>query len=615
MHNDHQTAAGSPAAHDLAAVRRDAVALAAAAAPAGWPDDVRALLEWGVARPLAPDTDRAADPAATGPAEAESLLRDLTARVTALWAAGATSPADPVDGPPGADLALAVASLHSACRLLAVRAGEWEERRTWLAGLAEGRANGPTVTVVPGGPLVVSGGAELTDHLGCQVDAGPVAVLCRCGRSAAKPGCDTTCLAAGFDDAKDPSRVPDRQDRYVGQQATVLDNRGVCQHSGLCTDRLAGVFHADSEPFVTPSGGRLDEIIRAVRDCPSGALGYAIDGIEARTQTDWGGSRPPAVQVTKDGPYRLTGSVALTGGPGEGLPGPGEGASTEHYALCRCGNSRNKPFCSGRHWEIDFRDPVPDPDRTPSIFEWAGGLPALTRMTRIFYERHVPGDELLGPLFAAMSADHPERVAAWLGEVFGGPANYSEQHGGYSHMLGEHRGRCLTEEQRARWVELLMRSARDAGLPNDPEFRAAFGSYIEWGSRLAFENSQTGARPPENMPMPHWDWNTAAGPPSGRISALAPVAEEASPGDPDAGLALPAQGEPVGFEAHVRQLFRERDRGSMLFAFDLWKYEDVRTHAHEILARVRAGTMPCDTRWSPERVALFARWAEAGTPQ
>ena len=53
--------------------------------------------------------------------------------------------------------------------------------------------------------------------------------------------------------------------------------------------------------------------------------------------------------------------------------------------------------------------------------------------------------------------------------------------------------------------------------PADPEFRSAFSSYIEWGSRLALENSQPGARPPEHMPMPHWDWHTAAGPPGSRI--------------------------------------------------------------------------------------------------
>ncbi len=64
--------------------------------------------------------------------------------------------------------------------------------------------------------------------------------------------------------------MPEQRDTHVGQQATVFDNRGICQHSGLCPDRLATVFHAGAEPFVSPSGGRLDEIIRAVRDCPSG---------------------------------------------------------------------------------------------------------------------------------------------------------------------------------------------------------------------------------------------------------------------------------------------------------------------------------------------------------
>ena len=74
----------------------------------------------------------------------------------------------------------------------------------------------------------------------------------------------------------------------------VLDNRGLCQHSGLCTDRLASVFHLGREPFVSPSGGRMDEIIRAVRDCPSGALSYALDTWRrgGRSTTPTSGSRP-----------------------------------------------------------------------------------------------------------------------------------------------------------------------------------------------------------------------------------------------------------------------------------------------------------------------------------
>ena len=92
--------------------------------------------------------------------------------------------------------------------------------------------------------------------------------------------------------------------------------------------------------------------------------------------------------------------------------------------------------------------------------------------------------------------------------------------GGYPQMLSQHLAKNLTEEQRARWVHLLMQSAREAGLPNDAEFASVFRAYFEWGSRLAVENSQADAEPPQHMPMPHWDWNTAAGPPGSRISAV-----------------------------------------------------------------------------------------------
>jgi truncated hemoglobin YjbI len=257
------------------------------------------------------------------------------------------------------------------------------------------------------------------------------------------------------------------------------------------------------------------------------------------------------------------------------------------------------------HYYVEFQDPVPPPDHRPTIFEWAGGLPALTRMTRLFYEKHVPQDPLLAPLFATMSADHPERVAKWLGEVFGGPTGYSTEHGGYPRMVSQHLGKGLSEDQRERWVTLLLRSAREAELPNDAEFRSAFEAYIEWGSRLAVENSQTGAQPPAHMPMPRWDWNTAAGPPGSRVSALAPSPEQEEP-RPE----LPADDEPVGFAAHIKPLFRERDQRSMQFAFDLWSYDDVSGHADAILDRLRAGTMPCDGPWPDPQTDVFQRWID-----
>ena len=153
-------------------------------------------------------------------------------------------------------------------------------------------------------------------------------------------------------------------------------------------------------------------------------------------------------------------------------------------------------------------------EREPTLFTWVGGEEALTKMTRIFYGRYVPEDPLLAPLFAHMSADHPERVAAWLGEVFGGPAAYTATFGGYNRMVSQHLGKALTEEQRARWVQLLCRSADDAGLPADPEFRAAFVAYLEWGSRLAVVNSHLPAATAveDGTPMPEWNWGVPGGP-------------------------------------------------------------------------------------------------------
>ena len=262
---------------------------------------------------------------------------------------------------------------------------------------------------------------KLTDWLGERCRTGR---RWRCADAASrsvKPFCDGTCAPIGFTDAKDPNRVADRRDTYVGQQVTVLDNRGICQHSGFCTDRLATVFRLGQEPFVSPSGGRMDEIIRAVRDCPSGALSYAIDGVEARDAgrpRTTSASRRSRSQGRPVPDHRRT--IALIDGSGEHVPrneAP-RGSTTRCAAAGTPRTSRSARACTGTS-SSTIR--CPTRTRTPTMFEWAGGLPALTRMTRLFYEKHVPEDPLLAPLFANMSADHPQRVAKWLGEVFGGP--------------------------------------------------------------------------------------------------------------------------------------------------------------------------------------------------
>jgi CDGSH-type Zn-finger protein len=316
------------------------------------------------------------------------------------------------------------------------------------ATLADLQASLPsTIHTEADGPYLVTNPQRLHSSLGVDVPTMPQMALCRCGQSASKPLCDGTHADIGFTDAKDPSRVPDRLDTYVGLQLTVRDNRGTCAHSGLCTDRLPTVFQRQADAFVAPSGSRMDEIVHAVQACPSGALSLAVDEHDGRIEVDQ--DREPAIEVSKDGPYRITGGIPLLDAQRNPVP-RNVGASLEHYSLCRCGHSQNKPFCSGMHGYVEFHDP-PLSDE-PTLFEWAGGFTALRRMTHIFYEKHVPDDPLLAPLFANMSPDHPERVAAWLGETSGGPERYTERYGGYDRMVSQHIGKDLSEDQRARWA-------------------------------------------------------------------------------------------------------------------------------------------------------------------
>jgi hypothetical protein len=73
--------------------------------------------------------------------------------------------------------------------------------------------------------------------------------------------------------------------------------------------------------------------------------------------------------------------------------------------------------------------------------------------------------------------------------------------------------------------------------------------------------------------------------------------------------------ESVGFETDIKPLFRERDRQSMEFAFDLWSHDDVGENADAILARIKTGTMPCDGAWLQAQVELFERWIASGKPR
>ena len=149
-------------------------------------------------------------------------------------------------------------------------------------------------------------------------------------------------------------------------------------------------------------------------------------------------------------------------------------------------------------------------EATPTIYEWAGGREAFARWLNRFYdlvEQEAP--EIAVMFGGRVSQEHREHVTDWWAEVMGGPAVYTEQRGGYEHMLARHHDLAITADQRLRFVTLLSRAADDAGLPDDPEFRAAIMGYAEWGTRLARHNSQPGAHTVAHAPVPRWGWGVA----------------------------------------------------------------------------------------------------------
>ena len=198
----------------------------------------------------------------------------------------------------------------------------------------------PSITVLRNGPYRVEGVEDIKNSDGQTLPHGLVTMLCRCGASKRKPFCDGSHTGIGFVGDKDQSRTEGKTNEYAGQQITVVDNTDVCCRDRSCITELPQVFET-----CDPNAASPEEIMKTIRKCPSGALTYKIGENHCK---DFG--REPAITITKNGPIKVVGGICLNDEMGS------KPACEEHYTLCRCGRSRNKPFCDGTHADIDFRD-------------------------------------------------------------------------------------------------------------------------------------------------------------------------------------------------------------------------------------------------------------------
>jgi CDGSH-type Zn-finger protein len=200
------------------------------------------------------------------------------------------------------------------------------------------------IEVRPDGPLAVSGPFELKDAAGKPIVHAELTVkLCRCGGSQNKPFCDGTHRRNGFTGARLTDGAKDRVKTYTGPGVAIHDNRTVCVHAAACTQGLDKVFKYGERPWIDAAGAPPEQVAEVVRRCPSGALTFSVDGGPPQPES-WA----PSITVMKDGPFAVLGIELLD------VPFA-QGVSRERYTLCRCGASKNKPFCDATHQEIGFK--------------------------------------------------------------------------------------------------------------------------------------------------------------------------------------------------------------------------------------------------------------------
>ena len=143
-----------------------------------------------------------------------------------------------------------------------------------------------------------------------------------------------------------------------------------------------------------------------------------------------------------------------------------------------------------------------------TLFEFAGGEPAFLALATAHHARCLQDPELSHPFgHPGEHPQHVERLAAYWAEVMGGPPRYSQDCGDQSSLLRMHSRTGDMSDLGRRFVAAFVQAADDAGLPDDPAFRAALRSYMEWAVSDVLTYSGMDAKVPAGASMPRWTWD------------------------------------------------------------------------------------------------------------
>ncbi|HSM02454.1 MAG TPA: CDGSH iron-sulfur domain-containing protein [Acidimicrobiia bacterium] len=243
----------------------------------------------------------------------------------------------------------------------------------------------PEISITEDGPYVVSADLPIVPKRIVRTERGEAVAwatdpelphetpvrLCRCGHSNDKPYCDNSHERVGFDGTETAPNEPffERSKSYEGTGITVHRVGNLCAHTSFCANQITDWYQL--LPDTGDTNARA-EVVAMVEHCPSGALVLEIDGEVVEPDL------PLAISPVEDGPYWVTGGVTITRSDGTPLE------VRNRVALCRCGQSSNKPFCDGTHLEVglEAKNPIPAGQTTAANVEAA--------------RRHVYGRIVLG---------------------------------------------------------------------------------------------------------------------------------------------------------------------------------------------------------------------------
>jgi CDGSH-type Zn-finger protein len=172
-------------------------------------------------------------------------------------------------------------------------------------------------------------------------------LLCRCGRSGELPFCDRVCDTLDWSWAETADRGPtaERRTAFEGEDLVLTDDLSLCSKAGFCTNLRTNVWTLVEEADDPDARG---ELVGMVHRCPSGRLVLHEPAVDEDVEP----ALEPSIGVQPNGPFWVRGGIPVESEDGT----PWE--VRNRVTLCRCGHSRNKPFCDGSHKVVGFRDPA-----------------------------------------------------------------------------------------------------------------------------------------------------------------------------------------------------------------------------------------------------------------